>query len=89
MKRDKIRIVKDYKPWDKSVLELAQQIPVQGGGRIKPFQSWAGTLMLSLHGEKGMKIKLSEDGDPVKITPTAWLLDVIFRPDLGRPVADL
>ena len=40
-------------------LALAETLPVQDGGRIKPLSTYAGFTMLGLHGARSMKI----DGD--------------------------
>ncbi|MEC8941789.1 MAG: cytochrome c biogenesis protein CcsA, partial [Verrucomicrobiota bacterium] len=56
-------------------------IPVQDGGRVKPFETRAGFLMLKLHGARKMKIKSGEE--KISIGPTEWLLDILFRPELA------
>lgn len=79
VKPDDYKQVNDYQAYTKAVLTEANNIPIQDDGRIKPFQTWAETYMLAMHGQRSMNILV--DGQKTKITPTAWLLDVIFRPE--------
>jgi ABC-type transport system involved in cytochrome c biogenesis permease subunit len=72
----------DYEPWSEDVIETAKGIPVQDGGRVKPLESYAGYLMLGMRGDRLMKV-LDRDGEKVKITPTEWVMDALFRPHLA------
>ena len=78
-----IRVVDGYIPWSAEVLDAAETIPVQDGGRVKPLSSFAGFQMLGIHGARAMRILDAEDGDTHKLTPTAWLLDALFRPQFA------
>jgi ABC-type transport system involved in cytochrome c biogenesis permease subunit len=82
MPKGEVRRVEGYKPWDPETLRIAEEIPVQNGGRIKPFSTYAGFTMLGLHGARSMKIE-SADGETHKILPTAWMMDSLFRPQLA------
>ncbi len=82
MPKGEAREIKDYTPWSAEALRLAETLPVQEGGRIKPFSTYAGFTMLSLHGARSMKIS-GKDGQTVGIKPTAWMLDALFRPALA------
>ena len=82
MPKGEVRKVQDYEPWSKEMLKVVETLPVQDGGRIKPFSTYAGFTMLGLHGARSMQIEDS-DGNEHKIKPTAWLLDVLFRPQLA------
>jgi ABC-type transport system involved in cytochrome c biogenesis permease subunit len=82
MPKGEVRQVAGYVPWDKEALVIAETIPVQNGGRIKPVSTLAGFTMLSLHGARSMKIEGS-DGKKYTIKPTAWLMDTLFRPHLS------
>jgi ABC-type transport system involved in cytochrome c biogenesis permease subunit len=82
MPKGEVRTIENYQDWDAEVLKVAETIPAQNGGRIKPLSTYAGFTMLSLHGARSMKIE-SSDGKTHKITPTAWLLDTLFRPQLA------
>lgn len=73
--------VNDFKGWDEEVIKEAQSIPVQDGGRIKPFEKWASVNMLAFHGDRSMKILVN--GEKRKIKPTEWMLTVIFRPEMA------
>ncbi len=82
MPKGDVRKIEGYTVWDKETLEIAESIPVQNGGRVKPLSTFAGFSMLGLHGARSMKIE-DKDGKAVKITPTAWMLDTLFRPELA------
>ncbi|MDB4734999.1 hypothetical protein OAF62_04680, partial [Akkermansiaceae bacterium] len=77
-----VRKIDGYSPWSEEVIEAARDIPVQDGGRIKPLSTFARFQMLSYHGAVTMKIK--SGGKKRTITPTEWLLDCMFRPDLAN-----
>ncbi len=76
-----VREVKGYTPWSEEVIAVAEAIPVQEGGRIKPLRTYARFKMMSFHGSLTMKVKAG--GKVHKIGPVAWLLDCMFRPDLA------
>lgn len=78
-----VRVVKDYKPWEKETLEAAETLPVQDGGRIKPLSTYAGFTMLRIYGARKMEIKAGEDAEPVVLKPLAWLMDILFRPQVA------
>ncbi len=62
--------------WTPRALELAGSLPVQEGGRVKPLETFASFTLLRLNGKRS-----AEDADGRKLTPTAWLLDVLFDPE--------
>jgi ABC-type transport system involved in cytochrome c biogenesis permease subunit len=74
--------VEGYMPWAPETLAIAETLPVQSGGRIKPLSSHAGFIMLGLHGQRTMKFT-GESGKTHKIRPTEWMLDALFRPQLA------
>ena len=74
--------VADYGVWPEEAVETAAELPVQDGGRVKPFSTWAGFTMLRLHGARSMKL-IGENGEKVKLGPTEWMLDCLFRPRLA------
>ena len=78
-----VRLVEDYVPWDEETLLLAEDLPVQDGGRIKPLTSYAGFTMLRLYGARSMAIKASEDGETINVKPLAWMMDAFFRPQFA------
>jgi ABC-type transport system involved in cytochrome c biogenesis permease subunit len=75
-------LIKDYTPWSKATLAVADSLPIQDGGRVKPLATYAGFNMLAIHGSRSMTVS-GNDGKPQKLTPTAWLLDALFRPQLA------
>lgn len=82
MPKGEVREIKGYTPWPAEAISLAETLPVQEGGRIKPLSTYAGFTMLSLHGARSMKIA-GKDGQEVRVKPTAWMLDALFRPALA------
>jgi ABC-type transport system involved in cytochrome c biogenesis permease subunit len=76
------RLIEGYTAWPKNTLEVAETIPVQNGGRVKPLSAYAGFTMLGLHGARSMEVT-GADGKVLKIKPTAWLLDTLYRPQLA------
>jgi len=82
MPKGEVTRVKGYVPWSKETLRIAESIPVMDGGRVKPFSTYASFTMLGVHGARSMKVK--GDGDNVfKLTPTAWMLDSVLRPQFA------
>ena len=81
MPKGEVRKIENYTPWSKDILETAETIPVQNGGRIKPLATYAGFTMLSLHGARSMSIEGAGGKNTIK--PTAWLMDTLFRPQLA------
>lgn len=69
----------DYQPWSAQVLETAKGIPVQDGGRVKPFESYAGYMMLGMRGDRMITI-IGNGRKKVKVTPSEWMMDALFRP---------
>jgi ABC-type transport system involved in cytochrome c biogenesis permease subunit len=57
-------------------LEQFAELPVLANGRIKPFDTVARSSLLLLQGRQRI---LTPEGE--RVTPTAWLLDVFFRPE--------
>ena len=82
MPKGGVRKIEGYTPWDKETLKVAETIPLQNGGRLKPISSYAGFKMLGYHSARSMKIE-GADGKTHKILPTAWLMDTLFRPQLA------
>jgi ABC-type transport system involved in cytochrome c biogenesis permease subunit len=84
--KGEVRHVEGYVPWSEETLRIAETIPVQDGGRVMPFSTFASFKMLGLHGARSMKIKGDEtDGkqETYKIKPTAWMLDALLRPHIA------
>ncbi len=83
MPKGEVQKVEGYMPWEDETVDLIAEIPLQDGGRIKPFSTYAGFKMLSLHGARSMKVA-GDDGTEYKIEPTQWLMDTVFRPKLAE-----
>ena len=79
---EKPRAIEGYQTWDADIVDIARDISLQDGGRIKPFSTWSGFTMLKLHGARGMKIEAG--GEVAKISPEEFMLDCLFRPQLAR-----
>jgi ABC-type transport system involved in cytochrome c biogenesis permease subunit len=82
MPKGEVQKVADYEPWEKETVELLESLPVHDGGRVKPFSTYAGFEMLSVHGARSMKVE-GKDGKVHKLKPTEWLMDTLFRPHLA------
>jgi ABC-type transport system involved in cytochrome c biogenesis permease subunit len=57
------------------------RLPVLLNGRIKPVDTVARTTLLTLQGRQ--RVKNPEHDKAYVPSPTAWLLDVIYRPELA------
>ncbi len=63
-------------PWSPTTLDLAESLPVQDGGRVKPLSTLAAFTLLRLNGKRSLTTPSGE-----RLTPTAWLLDSLFFPE--------
>jgi ABC-type transport system involved in cytochrome c biogenesis permease subunit len=63
-------------PWPKEIVDLAESVPVQDGGRVKPLLTYAGFTLLRMNGKRTVTTPSGE-----KLAPTEWLLDTWFFPD--------
>ncbi len=82
MPKGDLQKIEGYVAWQKESVEVVESLPLQDGGRIKPFSTYAGFKMLQLHGARSMKV-LGKGGEKYKIKPTEWLMDTLFRPELA------
>jgi ABC-type transport system involved in cytochrome c biogenesis permease subunit len=82
MPKGEVRKVDGYLPWSAQTLEIVETLPVQDGGRIKPLSTYAAFTMLGLHGARSMKIA-DGAGKEYRVAPSAWLLDILFRPQFA------
>ena len=64
--------------WSAETLRLAASLPIQDGGRIKPLSTYAAFTLLRFNGKRS--VQLSDD---LRLTPVAWLLDVLWRPEIA------
>lgn len=82
MPKGEVQKVEGYVPWEKETVEVVESLPVQDGGRVKPLSTFAGFTMLGLHGARSMKIE-GKGGEVYQLTPTEWMMDSVFRPQLA------
>ncbi len=80
--KGEVRKVAHYTPWSPETIKVAETIAVQNGGRIKPLSSYAGFTMLGLHGARSMEVQ-GDDGKTIRLKPTDWMLDALFRPQFS------
>lgn len=77
----KVPKLSEYQPWSPEIVELMADMPVQEGGRLKPFSTWSMFRLYSIHSKR--KIKVEVNGEKVTITPTEWMLDCLFRHEVA------
>ena len=65
-------------PWSQETLDEVARWPIQHGGRVKPFQTFAGFLMLKANGRRTLKL------EDEKLDPVAWALDFMFYPEVAK-----
>ncbi len=65
--------------WDKEIITLAEQLPIQTDGRIKPLSTHARFLLLRLSGKTSIK---TSDGK--RLSPTEWFLNSLFYPNIAK-----
>lgn len=66
-------------PWDKEIITLAEKLPIQSDGRIKPLSTHARFLLLRLSGKTSIK-----NPDGKSVSPTEWFLNCLFYPDIAK-----
>jgi len=74
-----IQEVSGYKPVDKDLLAEIESLPIQSGGRTKPYVTWAKYLMYSLHGSSTIKFK--SNGDTYKLDASEVVFQSLFFPE--------
>ncbi len=74
--------IKDYQPWDPELIEAVKSLPIQDGGRVKPFASYAGFELLRINGKR--KIDFQSGGRKISIGAEEWMLDCFFRPEMAE-----
>lgn len=67
-------------PWPADVVEAFESLPVQDGGRIKPFLAFAKGKLTYL--SERSKVKF-DDPDREALPAMRWMLDVLFRPQVS------
>lgn len=71
-----------FPQWDKEILSLAEKLPIQSDGRIKPLSTHARFLLLRLSGRTSAK-----DPNGHSLSPTKWFLLCLFYPEIARQCA--
>ncbi len=77
-------------PWDPEIVRLAETLPIQDQGRIKPLSTCAGFKLLAMNGVrrftwvKDHGTETTSDDEKVALTPTEWLLDCVFFPEQAQ-----
>jgi len=71
----------DFEPvrteaYSAETLELASQLTVQAGGRVKPLSTYAGFQLLKMNGKRKVVMPNGE-----KLNPVEWMLDCWFFPE--------
>jgi len=64
--------------WPADIVDTFARIPVLDEGRIKPLATVAGFTLLRLH-----HTRKCTDATGERLKPTAWMLDVLFYPELA------
>ncbi|MBI5363393.1 MAG: cytochrome c biogenesis protein CcsA [Planctomycetes bacterium] len=67
------------KGWSARAIELAGEVPLQDGGRVKPLSTFASFTLLRLSGQR----TLASRGE-ARLDATAWSLDVLFHPEAAE-----
>ncbi|OUU24463.1 MAG: hypothetical protein CBC13_03435 [Planctomycetia bacterium TMED53] len=65
-------------PWSEEIIDTVSQWPIQHGGRVKPFQTFAGFLMLKANGRRSLQLENE------KLGPVAWALDFMYYPEIAK-----
>ena len=65
-------------PWSSKTLDAVKHWPLQHGGRVKPFDTFAGFIMLKVNGKRSLTVNHETLG------PVAWTLDCMLYPEIAR-----
>lgn len=65
--------------WDREVIRLAETLPIQSEGRIKPLSTYARFMLMRLSGKTSVR---GVDGK--RLSPTEWLLLCLFYPEKAQ-----
>lgn len=74
--------IPNYIPWSPELQKAMAQAAVEDGGRVKPFDTYAGFVMLRVHGQKSLTFR--SNGQKIRLTPTEWALDCMLRPEYAN-----
>ncbi|MFT5050857.1 MAG: ABC-type transport system involved in cytochrome c biogenesis permease subunit [Chlamydiales bacterium] len=76
---DSSAVVGRAEPWPADIVDMASRLPVLEHGRIKPLSTLAGFALLRMHHTRKVK-----DATGERLSPTEWLLDAFFYPEISR-----
>ncbi|MFT5285567.1 MAG: ABC-type transport system involved in cytochrome c biogenesis permease subunit [Planctomycetota bacterium] len=65
--------------WSPEILELAEELTIQAGGRVKPLSTYAAFQLLKTNGKRKVITP-----DEVTLNPTEWILDSMFFPEMAK-----
>lgn len=65
--------------WGKEIVAIAEKLPIQSDGRIKPLSTYSRFLLLRLSGKTSIK-RL----DGKTLSSTEWFLDCLFYPEAAK-----
>lgn len=71
------------KPWDSKAVDAFSRVPVQDQGRIKPLSTVAQFALLSINGNRDLRVAWADDKTE-SLSATEWLLDCFFYPEQAR-----
>jgi ABC-type transport system involved in cytochrome c biogenesis permease subunit len=71
-------------PYSERTLELAAELPVQDGGRVKPLSTLADFALLQFNGKRKVRVELPGAAEPQRIDSVEWLLDTLFFPQQAQ-----
>ena len=77
----------EYEPWPEEAVELFAKTPLLHEGRVQPFQTLATDTLFELSARTKLKTKV--EGTDHKLSSTAWLMDVFFRPEVAKDFQDI
>ena len=71
--------------WDKPTLDLLSRLPIQDDGRVKPLSTFANFKLVVTSGRMRCVPPGEEDRPrPRRVPALYWLLDCLFRPEIGE-----
>ena len=68
--------------WSAEIVAVADHLPVQDDGRVKPLKTFAMFEILQMRGLRRAKTARGDDG--AYLAPSAWFLDCLFYPEVAK-----
>ncbi len=75
--------LESYTPWQDDTVKTFENILVQQDGRVKPINTVARFTLLQFLGKSKVWFQ-TERGESYRVDYAAWLLDVLFRPQIAN-----